>query len=111
MENILRQAVVVSQENAMSASQVIPNELPLIEPVMTADIFCSELARIEKIGPCARLIFSVQQYGIYGENPAAERAVVARLVLPIQALTTLARQLSTPINECAATGESATAMN
>ena len=38
---------------------------PLIETVPISDIFASELGRIEKIGPCARLVFAVTQAGVY----------------------------------------------
>ena len=43
---------------AAMTGDALPN---LIEPYAVSDAFCTDLARIERIGPCVRLIFSVRQ--------------------------------------------------
>ena len=49
---------------------------PLIETVPISDIFASELGRIEKIGPCARLVFAVTQAGVYDDGSVLPLAVL-----------------------------------
>ena len=70
---------------------------PLIETVPISDIFASELGRIEKIGPCARLVFAVTQAGVYDDGSVGqERVVVARIVLPARRATVRARGATGP---------------
>jgi hypothetical protein len=57
----------------------------LYEPSCTAEIFCSELAIVERIGPCLRLIFAVEQTSVDGRG-RKERAVTARLIIPAEAV-------------------------
>src|SRR5262249_32983382 len=67
---------------------------PLIETVPISDIFASELGRIEKIGPCARLVFAVTQAGGYDDGTVGqERVVVARIVLPLAVLPSVLEAL------------------
>jgi hypothetical protein len=67
---------------------------PLIETVPISDIFASELGRIEKIGPCARLVFAVTQAGVYDDGSVGqERVVVARIVLPLAVLPSVLEAL------------------
>lgn len=68
---------------------------PLTEPSVIADTFCSELACIEQIGPCLRLTFAVAQT-VHGGDGASERAVVAKVVIPAEAMASLLRQISEP---------------
>ena len=51
----------------------------LIEPFSAPDVYCTELARAERVGPCVRLVFSVPQSSFYGDSTRAEQAVVAKL--------------------------------
>jgi hypothetical protein len=58
---------------------------PLTEPMPVPDVFCSGMAAIEHIGGgCVRLHLYVNQTGIVGQ---AERVVVMRAVMPLEALT------------------------
>ena len=65
---------------------------PLIESCAIPDMFCGELARIETIGPCSRLVFAVRQQG-YPEG-SVERVVVARVVVPTEILPAMCAALS-----------------
>lgn len=68
---------------------------PLTEPCVVSDTFCSELALVERIGPCLRLTFAVAQT-IHGCGGASERTVVAKVVIPAEAMASLLRQISEP---------------
>ncbi|WP_428031797.1 hypothetical protein [Ancylobacter sp.] len=68
---------------------------PLTEPCVITDTFCSELALVESIGPCLRLTFAVAQT-IHGCDGASERTVVAKVVIPAEAVASLLRQISGP---------------
>jgi hypothetical protein len=62
------------------------NDNDLIEMYGVPDIFCEGLARIDQLGPCSR-------------DPAAHgRAVVAKLILPAEALADLAQMLAADIH-------------
>jgi hypothetical protein len=78
--------------------------LPIIEPSPILDVFADALARIETVGPCLRLVFTVTQSGAYdyddGRPPSPERVVVTKLVMPAELRVTLARRL---LNETPAT--------
>ena len=50
------------------------------EPFCVADTFCEGLARIERIGPCRRLVFYVNDRDL-------GKAVVAKLVIPAEIMT------------------------
>jgi hypothetical protein len=71
--------------------------LPIIESYPIPDAFADALARIETVGPCIRLVFTVTQSGVYDydedQPPKAERVVVTKLVIPAELRTTVARQL------------------
>jgi len=68
-----------------------PNDpRPLIETAIQPDQYVGELARIERIGPCARLIFAVDQGSLYHSEPRTERVVVAKIVIPLDRLHDMA---------------------
>jgi hypothetical protein len=49
------------------------------EPFSTPDAFCETLARIDRIGSCRRLVFTVTDHS---DPRGPSRAVVAKLVVP-----------------------------
>jgi hypothetical protein len=55
-------------------------------------VFCGELSKIETIGPCSRLIFSVPQQSLFSDG-TNERIVVAKIVLPTNILASMAESL------------------
>jgi hypothetical protein len=60
----------------------------LIEMYGTPDTFCEGLARIDQIGPCRRLTFTVR-------DPAGDgRQIVAKLILPAEALADIVQMLA-----------------
>src|SRR5688572_21007762 len=65
---------------------------PLIEAVAVSDTFCTELAYVERVGPCLRLVFAVEQSII--DSNSAERIVMAKIVLPADATLLVLAQLS-----------------
>ncbi len=68
--------------------------LPLIEPFSIPDVFCLTLAKIERGGPLVRLVFATPQSPNFGEGDGpAENAVVARLLVPAEALASIADRL------------------
>ena len=67
---------------------------PLLEPVSISDTFCTELAYVERIGPCLRLVFAVEQSIV--DSNSAERLVMAKVVLPAEAALMMLAQLSAP---------------
>lgn len=64
----------------------------LIEPCPIARTFCTELARIEKIGPCSMLVFAMEQASSFGGEK--ERTIEARVILPTDALPALAAMIA-----------------
>jgi hypothetical protein len=68
--------------------------IEVIEPVPIDDVFCTDLVRVERIGPCLRLSFATPQKGFgIGEDAASYKVIVARLVVPEGDTTTVARML------------------
>jgi hypothetical protein len=61
------------------------------EPFAIQDAFCEALARIERIGSCRRLIFTVTDHGVPG---SLSRAVVAKLVVPAELMAELAQMIA-----------------
>jgi hypothetical protein len=55
------------------------------------DVFVEELAAIENLGPCRRLIFTTRRHIEYGEGNKLHRVVVAKLILPVENLPELAQ--------------------
>ena len=56
----------------------------------TPDTFCENLSKIDQVGPCRRLIFTVcDRHG---------RAVVAKLILPAEALAGMAQMLAADVH-------------
>lgn len=68
-------------------------QMPLTEPAIVADQFVAVLARIETLGSVSRLIFAVPQSVLHGDAVAAEMIVVARLIVPTEALPQIAQML------------------
>lgn len=62
----------------------------MVEPIALADIFCSGIAKIEIIGPCARFFMYADQASL--TDGTAERVIVAKFVLPIEAIPECIRQ-------------------
>ena len=62
----------------------------VIEPCPVDDVFCTELVKVRRVGPCLRLVFT---------TPSAEfdcgecRVVVARLIIPAEEAATIARTI------------------
>lgn len=63
------------------------------EPYPIADTFCSEVVSVQRIGPCVRLVFAVPQEMWSDGDACAQRAIVAKLVLPAEAAETLIAQI------------------
>jgi hypothetical protein len=66
------------------------SNLPLIDPLAMVDTFCTELVRIETLGPCSRLIFAVRQ--TLDEDSRVHRVVCARIIVPSDQLASIASQ-------------------
>jgi hypothetical protein len=64
----------------------------LIEMYGVPDTFCEGLARIDQIGPCRRLTFMVRDPAGHG------RQVVAKLILPAEAVAELAQMAATDLH-------------
>jgi hypothetical protein len=61
------------------------------EPFSVADAFCDALVRIERLGSCRRLVFTVSDPNASG-GPA--RAVVAKLIVPAEMMADLAQMIA-----------------
>ena len=70
-------------------------EMELLESTYVADVFADRLAKVERIGPCVRLIFAVPD-SICGSR---QISVVARLVLPVDCLADVAQLLAATFAE------------
>jgi hypothetical protein len=64
----------------------------LIDTVGTLEVFCEALARVERIGPNRRLVFTVTQPDHYNHG-SKERVAVIKLVLPAEASIFVAQML------------------
>jgi len=64
----------------------------LIETVAIPRTFCTELARIETIGPCSMLVFAMEQSTFYGTEK--ERTIEARIIIPTDALPAIAAMIA-----------------
>jgi hypothetical protein len=60
------------------------------EPFCVPDAFCEALARIERIGSCRRLVFTVTDHSAPG---SLSRAVVAKLVVPAELMAEIAQMI------------------
>lgn len=65
-------------------------EIETIEPFAIPPTFCDALVRVEHIGPCRQLVFSVPDLSAPG---TPMRAVVAKLIIPAEALPAIAAAL------------------
>lgn len=63
----------------------------IFEPYALLDSFSDGLVRIERLGPCRRLVFAVSDPHAPG-GPA--RAVVAKLIVPSELLAEIAQMLA-----------------
>jgi hypothetical protein len=68
-----------------------PREIETYEPYSTPDAFCEALARIERVGSCRRLVFTVTDRSAPG---SLARAVVAKLVVPAELMAELAQMIA-----------------
>jgi hypothetical protein len=66
------------------------NVSDIIEPAPILDIFAQDMPRMERLGPCTRLIFTVKYNSAYNEG---ERVVVAKLIIPTENLRAIASAL------------------
>jgi hypothetical protein len=65
-------------------------ETPRYDSYAAQDTFCTGLARIERLGPCRRLVF----YSITTDhNGATERQVVGKLVMTAEVMQQIAALL------------------
>lgn len=58
-------------------------EVPIVEASHILDIFATELSHVEKIGSCVRFTLTTEHRSPDGE---IERIVVAKIVLPLDAV-------------------------
>lgn len=66
-----------------------------IDPHLHSDIFAVDLVSVDQIGPNVRLTFSAP----YANDGHAEHIVVAKLVVPKEALSKMARLLVEPTTD------------
>lgn len=66
----------------------------LIEASPVPRAFCTELARIERIGPCSMLVFAMEQAALYGSADAKERIIEARVIVPTETLPAIAAMIA-----------------
>jgi hypothetical protein len=64
-------------------AQAKSTHTPILDTYGVAEAFATELAVLENLGPCYRLVFTVSQTS---HNGGTELAPVIRLVLPIEAV-------------------------
>jgi hypothetical protein len=62
------------------------------EPYATPDAFCDSLVRIDRLGPCRRLVFAVTESRSHRDD-VAMRAVVVKLVIPADLMAELAQAI------------------
>ena len=62
------------------------------EPYATPDAFADSLVRIERLGPCRRLVFAITEYRDNRDDHSM-RAVVAKLVIPADLMAELAQAI------------------
>ena len=65
---------------------------PLVEPIAVQEIYIDGIARIEQIGVCLKLTFFTFQRPTGGDAHDLERVVVARFVMPKEAVAAAAMQ-------------------
>lgn len=63
-----------------------------VEPFATSDAFCDSLVRIERLGPCRRLVFAVTEYSSHREDGGV-RSIVVKLVIPADLMAELAQAI------------------
>ena len=68
-----------------------PREIETYEAYATPDAFCEALARIDRIGSCRRLVFTVTDHS---DPRGPSRAVVAKLVVPAELMAELAQMIA-----------------
>ena len=66
----------------------------LLEPYGVTDTFATELARVEVVGPCVRLMFAVAQRSVGWPDERVERLVVEKLVIPREAALAMAENVT-----------------
>ena len=64
----------------------------LVEPFVVTDTFCTELAAVERLGPCVRLTFAAQKRCPLSGKP--ERQIVAQIVISAEALMSVTAKIA-----------------
>ena len=59
----------------------------VIEPAVIDDVFCTGLAKVQRLGPCLRLIFTVED----PSNWPDYKVLVANLIVPAEEAANIAR--------------------
>jgi hypothetical protein len=71
--------------------------------------FCTELARIERMGPCVMLVWAVeQQQALEGSPGPTERLIESRLIIPadrLPAVVAMIQQWQAATGDVGAAGE------
>lgn len=65
---------------------------PLVEPIAVPEIYIDGIARIEELGANVKLTFFTFQRPVDGSCGALERVIVARFVMPREAMAFAAMQ-------------------
>lgn len=73
-----------------------PREFETVENYQITDTFCEALARIDRVGPCHRLVFYVTERI---DHQRSVRSVVSRLILPAPSLVSLAQMVAIEAGE------------
>lgn len=71
-------------------AQAKTTNTPIIDAYGVPELFATEMAALENLGPCYRLTFTTQQTNYKGE---AELGVVVRIILPAEAVQAMAAHL------------------
>jgi hypothetical protein len=84
--------------------------LPISEPVPVIEPFCTQVVRVELLGPCCRAVLGAQNTTHY--DGSQEVVINARLVLTPECAVALARQILATVETRPATATfQATAVN
>ena len=70
----------------------MPAIAPLVEPIAIQEVYIDGIARIEQVGVCLKLTFFTFQRPTGGDAHDMERVVVARFVMPKEAVASAAMQ-------------------
>jgi hypothetical protein len=71
-------------------------EIETVESYPIQDTFCSALARVERIGSCRRLIFTVPDLS---DSERPQRLLVAKLIVPAEGMAIIAAAMLAEVPE------------